>query len=131
MKLPNTGYTTVKISQLLEVKRSQSAGFIDRTNIGNARLAGFEKDLGLKGYDYNTVLSIFYVSYIIFEIPSNMACKWIGPGRYLPAISVGFGIATVGFAFVRTIGAACGVRFLLGALEAGVLPGVAYYLSRW
>lgn len=48
--------------------------------IGNARLAGFEDDLKLKGYDYNTVLSAFYVSYIVFEIPANMACKWIGPG---------------------------------------------------
>ncbi|KAL1648283.1 hypothetical protein SLS61_006973 [Didymella pomorum] len=41
--------------------------FIDRANIGNARLAGLEKDLGLKGYDYNQVLSVFYISYIIFE----------------------------------------------------------------
>lgn len=85
----------------------------------------------MTGYDYNTVLSIFYVSYIVFEIPSNMACKVVGPGWYLPLISLGFGITTVGFAFVRNIRAACGVRFLLGALEAGVLPGVAYYMSRW
>lgn len=44
--------------------------FIDRANIGNARLAGLEKDLGLKGYDYNQVLSVFYISYIIFEVGS-------------------------------------------------------------
>lgn len=42
--------------------------FIDRANIGNARLAGFEKDLKLTGYDYNKVLSVFYISYIIFEV---------------------------------------------------------------
>jgi hypothetical protein len=42
--------------------------FIDRANIGNARLAGLEKDLNLTGYDYNAVLSVFYVSYIIFEV---------------------------------------------------------------
>lgn len=42
--------------------------FIDRANIGNARLAGLEKDLKLKGYDYNAVLSVFYISYIIFEV---------------------------------------------------------------
>jgi hypothetical protein len=42
--------------------------FIDRANIGNARLAGLEKDLKLAGYDYNAVLSVFYVSYIIFEV---------------------------------------------------------------
>ncbi|ETN38742.1 uncharacterized protein HMPREF1541_06780 [Cyphellophora europaea CBS 101466] len=105
--------------------------FIDRANIGNARLAGFEMDLALQGYDYNTVLSVFYISYIVFEIPSNMACKWIGPGWFIPAISLGFGIMTVCFAFVRTFSAACGVRFLLGLFEAGMLPGIAYYMSRW
>jgi hypothetical protein len=69
--------------------------FIDRTNIGksistrqdapiidnclgNARLAGFEKDLKLVGYDYNTVLSVFYISYIVFEIPATIFCKVIG-----------------------------------------------------
>jgi hypothetical protein len=47
--------------------------FIDRANIGNARLAGLEKDLKLTGYDYNSVLSIFYISYIIFEVCSAEA----------------------------------------------------------
>ncbi|KMP09867.1 inner membrane transport protein yfaV [Coccidioides immitis H538.4] len=105
--------------------------FIDRANIGNARLAGLESDLQLKGYDYNAVLSIFYVSYIIFEIPSNMLCKWIGPGWYLPAISLAFGICSIATAFVDNMAAVCGVRFLLGVFEAGMLPGVAYYMSRW
>lgn len=44
--------------------------FIDRANIGNAKLAGFETDLGLQGYDYNTILSVFYISYILFEVCS-------------------------------------------------------------
>ncbi|KAF2109824.1 putative MFS transporter [Lophiotrema nucula] len=105
--------------------------FIDRANIGNARLAGFEKDLGLKNYDYNKVLSVFYISYIIFEIPSNMACKYIGPGWFIPAISLGFGICSIGTAFVHNIHAVSGVRFLLGIFEAGMMPGIAYYLSRW
>ncbi|ESK97477.1 mfs transporter [Moniliophthora roreri MCA 2997] len=105
--------------------------FIDRANIGNARLAGFERDLKLEGYDYNIVLTVFYVSYIIFEIPSNMACKWIGPGWYIPAISLGFGIVSICTAFVNNIHAASGVRFVLGIFEAGMLPGIAYYLSRW
>ena len=49
--------------------------FIDRANIGNARLAGFEKDLKLEGYDYNSVLSIFYISYIIFEASLQLPTK--------------------------------------------------------
>ncbi|KAI4681173.1 uncharacterized protein J4E88_005680 [Alternaria novae-zelandiae] len=52
--------------------------FIDRTNIGNARIAGMEEDLKLEGYDYNVVLSAFYVSYIVFEMPATLCCKLIG-----------------------------------------------------
>ena len=60
-----------------------------------------------------------------------MACKWIGPGWFIPAISLGFGIASLGTGFVNNLSAACGVRFILGVFEAGMLPGIAYYLSRW
>ncbi|OCL14418.1 putative MFS transporter [Glonium stellatum] len=105
--------------------------FIDRANIGNAKLAGLEKDLHMKGYDYNKLLSVFYISYIIFEIPSNMACKWIGPGWFIPSISLGFGICSICTAFVHDIHGASGVRFLLGIFEAGMMPGIAYYMSRW
>lgn len=105
--------------------------FIDRANIGNAKLAGFEKDLGLAGYDYNSVLSIFYISYILFEIPSNMACKTIGPGWFLPFISLMFGICSICTAFCHTKAQVSAVRFLLGVFEAGMMPGIAYYLSRW
>ncbi|KAJ5151570.1 hypothetical protein N7492_009865 [Penicillium capsulatum] len=121
--------------------------FIDRANIGasqgprsigprlivtgNAKLAGFSQELGLVNYDYNAVLSIFFVAYIIFEIPSNIACKWIGPGWFLPAITLGFGICSVATAFVHDIQSVSGVRFLLGMFEAGLMPGIAYYLSRW
>lgn len=86
--------------------------FVDLQCVGNARLAGFEDDLALVGYDYNTVLSTFYISYIVFEIPSNIACKWVGPGWWIPSISLGFGLMTICFAFVNTLPEACGVRFL-------------------
>ncbi|KXJ86504.1 putative MFS transporter, partial [Microdochium bolleyi] len=105
--------------------------FIDRANIGNARLAGLEADLGLVGNDYNALLSVFYISYILFEIPCNIMCKWLTPGWFLPSTSLGFGIVSLGTAFVTTKGQASGVRFLLGIFEAGMLPGIAYYLSRW
>lgn len=105
--------------------------FIDRANIGNARLAGLEQDLGMLGNDYNIVLSVFYISYILFEIPSNVLCKWMSPGWFLPLIALGFGISSVGTAFVTTKAQLCGVRFLLGIFEAGMMPGIAYYLSRW
>ncbi|RMZ79223.1 hypothetical protein DV736_g6686, partial [Chaetothyriales sp. CBS 134916] len=105
--------------------------FIDRANIGNARLAHLEKDLGLKGYDYNTVLSVFYISYILFEIPATMLCKWIGPGWFLPSTALGFGLCSIFTGLCHNIHSISGVRFLLGLFEAGMLPGIAYYLSRW
>jgi sugar phosphate permease len=94
-------------------------------------LAGFEEDLGMKGLDYNITLSMFYISYIVFEIPSNIVCKLVGPGWFLPLMTVLFGICSVGNGVVTTKEQAMGVRFLLGVVEAGMLPGIAYYLSRW
>lgn len=105
--------------------------FIDRANIGNARLAGLEKELGLKGYDYNLVLTVFYISYIIFELPSNLCCKWLGPGWFIPGLTLSFGVASIGTAFVDTKAEICAVRFVLGIFEAGMLPGIAYYMTRW
>ncbi|KAF3004478.1 hypothetical protein G7054_g12680 [Neopestalotiopsis clavispora] len=106
--------------------------FIDRANIGNARLAGLETELGMTGtYDYNKLLSVFYISYILFEVPCNLGCKWLGPGWAIPIMSLCFGIASLGTAFVTTLPQACGVRFVLGVFESGMMPGISYYLSRW
>ncbi|KAF4548442.1 MFS-type transporter-like protein 77 [Elsinoe fawcettii] len=105
--------------------------FIDRVNIGNARIAGLERDLKLRGYDFNVLLSVYFISYALCEIPSNLLCKLIGPGWYLPGLTIGFGIITLCNAFVKTFEQAIAVRFLLGIFEAGMLPGIAYYLSRW
>jgi MFS family permease len=85
----------------------------------------------MKGYDYNICLSIFYVSYIVFEVPLTAVCKWIGPGWFIPACCFGFGVTTICTAFVQDFGALCGVRFLLGFFESAMLPANAYYLSRW
>lgn len=90
-----------------------------------------DKDLQMRGYDYNRIITIFYISYILFEIPGTLCCKWMGPGWFLPLSVVLFGIASVCTAFVNTVPQAMGVRFLLGIFEAGMLPGIAYYLSRW
>lgn len=85
----------------------------------------------MKGSDYNLIITAFYVSYIVFEIPCNIICKWMGPGWFLPLTTLLFGIASVGTAFVNTVPQAAVVRFLLGIFEAAMMPGIAYYLSRW
>jgi MFS family permease len=98
---------------------------------GNARIAGLEQELGLRGYDYNIALSCFSVGYILFQIPMNICCKWIGPGWFLPGCTLAFGIASICTGLVQTSGQLFAVRFLVGAFESAVFPGMAYYLSRW
>lgn len=98
---------------------------------GNARLANLEADLGLQNQDFNIILSVFYITYSLCEIPSILLCKHIGPGYFLPLATLGFGIVTIGTAFCENKGQMMACRILLGAFEAGMLPGVAYYLSRW
>ncbi|POY71126.1 hypothetical protein BMF94_5883 [Rhodotorula taiwanensis] len=105
--------------------------FVDRANIGNARIAGLERDLHLKGLDYNILLTSFYVAYVVAELPCQMLTKWIGPGKTLPIFSFMFALFTLVMAFVHTKGAAIAVRFMLGVAEGAVFPGIAFYLSRF
>ncbi|GAA5834469.1 hypothetical protein JCM3766R1_005221 [Sporobolomyces carnicolor] len=105
--------------------------FIDRANIGNARLAGLEKNLQLKGYDYNILLTAFYVAYVVGELPAQWLNKRLGVGRMIAAWCFLFGLFSFVMTFVKSFGAGIAVRFLLGLAEGGVFPGIALYLSRF
>ncbi|KAJ1022770.1 hypothetical protein NDA18_005104 [Ustilago nuda] len=107
--------------------------FIDRANVGNARIAGLEKDLGMnpRSYDFNILLTAFYAAYAFFEIPSTTLTKILGPGKWIPAMAFLFGLLSMANAFVTNFASAIAVRFLLGLAESGMLPSIAYYLSRW
>jgi MFS family permease len=104
--------------------------FIDRSNIGNARIDGLSTDLNLgTGPKYNTALAIFYVPYICVDVPSNWLIKRVGAGYYLPGLVVSWGIISIGIGFVRTYESLLAVRFLLGIFEGGLLGGMILYLS--
>lgn len=105
----------------------------NRANVGNARIAGLEKDLGMnpRSYDFNILITAFYAAYAAFEIPSTTLTKILGPGRWIPAMTFLFGLLSLANAFVTNFAGAIAVRFLLGVAEAGMLPSIAYYLSRW
>jgi MFS family permease len=90
-----------------------------------------EKELGFTGYAYNEIITMFYISYVLFEIPCNLVCKYVGPGWFLPTSTILFGVASLATGYVHNYSQMAGVRFLLGIFEAGMLPGIAYYLSRW
>jgi hypothetical protein len=66
--------------------------FLDRINIGNARIQGLEKDLGMKGHDYNIALFIFFIPYILFEVPSNLVLKKVPPSWWLSGIMFCWGM---------------------------------------
>lgn len=105
--------------------------FIDRTNIGNARIAGLERDLGLVGYEFNIALTVFYIAYILSEVPSQICMKLIGARIWITFLVFGFGLITLCTAFIHNFGSLLAVRIILGAFEGGVMPACAYLLSRF
>ncbi|RDW57236.1 putative major facilitator superfamily permease-3 [Coleophoma crateriformis] len=105
--------------------------FLDRTNIGNARIQGLEASLHMQGNDYNIVLFIFFIPYILLEVPSNIIIKKIAPSTWLASIMVLWGIATIGQGLVRNFGGLVAMRFIVGVFEAGLFPGCIYLISMY
>lgn len=65
--------------------------FLDRVNIGNARLYGLEEDLGLEGSQFQLAVSILFVTYVLLEVPCNLLIKKLRPSRFISFICVGWG----------------------------------------
>jgi MFS family permease len=103
--------------------------FLDRGNIGNAKIEGLATDLHLEGNQYNIALSMFFITYALFEVPSNMMLKRLTPSIWLPLLMVGWGITMTLMGIVRNYGGLLATRIILGAFEAGLFPGVAFYLT--
>ncbi|KAJ6780433.1 hypothetical protein PWT90_07947 [Aphanocladium album] len=105
--------------------------YIDRTNIGNAKIAGMQHDLNLTDDGYAWVLSIFFFGYLICEVPSNMILSRSRPSIFLPSIMLVWGALSAAMAAAPSYGALLGFRFVLGCIESGFFPGVLYMLSCW
>ncbi|WXC46943.1 hypothetical protein QX201_006663 [Fusarium graminearum] len=105
--------------------------FLDRTNIGNARLDTLELDLGMTGLMYNHALVIFFPFYIIAEIPSNMAMKRFRPWIWIPSMMVAWGICCTLMGIVQSYPGLMVARGFLGLTEGGLFPGIAYYITMW
>jgi MFS family permease len=104
--------------------------FIDRSNVGFAKLH-FIADLGFNDAIYGIGAGIFYVGYILFEVPSNMLLHKSGVRLTLLRIMVLWGLFSAGMAFMQTSTHFYVMRFLLGAAEAGMFPGMLLYLTYW
>ncbi|KAB5592962.1 hypothetical protein CTheo_3597 [Ceratobasidium theobromae] len=117
---------------LRKIDARMSIMVIDRNNAAAARLRGFEEDLGLKGQEFATVLSIFYVGYILMQVPSNMFLNYIGrPSLYLPAAMILWGGISCLTGAAHNFVEALLARFFLGFVEAAFFPGALFVLSRW
>ncbi|KAL3471367.1 putative MFS nicotinic acid transporter Tna1 [Aspergillus californicus] len=105
--------------------------FLDRGNIGNARIEGLLDDLSLSGSQYNMCLTAFFFTYAVFELPSNMVLKRLRPSIWLPAIMVGVGVVMTLMGTVQNYHGLLIARIFLGVTEAGLYPGVAFYITTW
>ncbi|ORY76320.1 MFS general substrate transporter [Protomyces lactucae-debilis] len=106
--------------------------FLDRTSISNARVAGLQTDLKLSNTQYNIALSVLFVSYVSWEIPSNLLLKRFSrPSLYLPSIVLAWGIITTLTCLVQNFAGLVACRVFLGFTEAGLFPGAIFYLSLW
>ncbi|KAI0365422.1 MFS general substrate transporter [Pilatotrama ljubarskyi] len=102
-----------------------------RSNIGNAKLQGLTTQLELTGNKYNIALAMYFVSYTCFTVPSNLVIKKLRPSRWLPGIALVWGILATLMGLVKSYPQLVGVRVLLGIAEAGLPPGVFYYITMW
>ncbi|BEI83018.1 hypothetical protein CcaverHIS002_0308860 [Cutaneotrichosporon cavernicola] len=109
--------------------------YLDRTNIGNAKVGadhgGFEGDWNLSSADYSLILSIFFVGYLLWEVPSNMMLARSKPSIFLPTIMFIWGAMSIGAKGMHSLGGMVAFRFVLGLVEAGFFPGVMLLMSCW
>lgn len=104
--------------------------FIDRINVGFAAFQ-MNKELGLSASIFGLGGGLFFLTYFIFEVPSNLAMQRFGARKWLARIMITWGIIATSTAFVVGPWSFCGARLLLGAAEAGFFPGVLLYLTYW
>ncbi len=104
--------------------------FIDRNNIGIASLQ-MNADIGLSASAYGFGASIFFLGYVLFEVPSNILLYRVGARLWIARIMITWGLVASAMIFVEGPKSFYTMRVLLGFAEAGLYPGVILYLSQW
>ena len=104
--------------------------FMDRSNISFAAKT-MNADLGFSATVYGIGGGVFFLSYALFEVPSNILLERVGARRWIARIMVSWGVIAAAMMFVHTAWQFYVLRFLLGLAEAGFFPGVIFYLSLW
>jgi len=104
--------------------------YLDRINVGFASLQ-MNAALGFSSTTYGFGAGIFFLGYVLFEIPSNVLLARVGARLWIARIMLTWGIVSSVMIFVRSAEAFYALRFLLGVAEAGFFPGIIFYLTRW
>ena len=104
--------------------------YLDRINVGFAALQ-MNQALGFSATTYGLGAGMFFLSYVLFEIPSNVILARIGARLWIARIMITWGIVSSSMMFVRSPAGFHTLRFLLGAAEAGFFPGLIFYLTQW
>lgn len=97
--------------------------------IGNARIAGLDRDIDLSNTRFNTALTVFHILYIVVNVPSNWLLKYAGGGRYLPLLAASWGVVAACMGTVKSFGALVTCRLLLGGFEGAFFGGMILYMS--
>ncbi|PGH09905.1 hypothetical protein AJ80_07615 [Polytolypa hystricis UAMH7299] len=105
--------------------------FMDRSNIGNARVAGMNDELQLTGSQYNIALTVFFFPYSLFEVPSNIVLKLMRPSWWISILVVSFGTVLTLQGIVKDYEGLLITRIFLGVAEAGFFPAATYLLTTW
>ncbi|KAL0261306.1 hypothetical protein SLS55_005003 [Diplodia seriata] len=124
--------------------------FIDRSNIGNAKVAGMNDDLGLTGSQYNIALTVFFFPYALFEVPSNVVLKLVKPSIWIASMMIAWGTVMTLMGIVQSYGGLVGARVAvstsqpkpplisvltrhqqLGFAETGFFPASTFLLTTW
>lgn len=104
--------------------------FLDRVNVGFAALT-MNADLGISAAAFGIGSGIFFIGYVLFEVPSNVMLERFGARIWIARIMISWGVLSAAMAFVQGPKSFYTVRFLLGIAEAGFFPGIIFYLTCW
>ncbi|KAJ3515278.1 hypothetical protein NLJ89_g1857 [Agrocybe chaxingu] len=105
--------------------------FLDRGSIGNAKLYGLEEDIGIDDRQYLNALTVFFFPYALLEPASNVILRRLKPSIWLSSMMLAWGVVMTCHGLIKDYGGLVTVRVLLGVTEAGLYPGIVFYISSW
>ncbi|KAI0742020.1 MFS general substrate transporter [Daedaleopsis nitida] len=127
--VPSSVWAKIDLCILPVVSLMYFLSSLDKSNIGNARIAGLQQRLDINDKEFTIALTVTLIPYILIEIPSNVLLKFVGARFLLPTMVVLWGFACAMQGVVTNYSGLIACRFFLGLFEGGLLPGIALYMA--